>query len=136
MLCLEWFLRKVPSPEQLQVETHNGGELRSDHAGKQVTLAGWVHQRRDHGGSFSIDVRDRWRITQIVVDQQHHPNADSAQSDDRLQVIEEVRKRRTGAESPDLPTGTIEVVGRGASKNPHFSPLPRQQREGGVRGNP
>ncbi len=94
-------------------KTHTCGELRAEHVGQEVTLAGWVHRRRDHGGVTFIDLRDRFGIVQIVADQATHPQAHQALEAVRnewvLQVHGKVRRRPQGAENPNLPTGEIEV---------------------------
>lgn len=90
-------------------KTHTCGELRPTHISQTVTLAGWVHRRRDHGGVIFIDLRDRFGLTQVVID----PETISAAQDVRvewvLQVVGEVRRRPEGAENSNLPTGEIEV---------------------------
>jgi aspartyl-tRNA synthetase len=96
------------------LKTFNCGELRAPHAGLAVTLAGWVHRRRDQGGLIFIDLRDRWGITQIVVDQAQSPDAHKVASDARseyvLQVKGTVRVRPAGTANAELETGDIEVV--------------------------
>jgi aspartyl-tRNA synthetase len=111
------------------LKTHNCGELRGEHAGQQVTIAGWVNRRRDQGGLIFIDLRDRWGITQIVVDQARMPEAHKVASNSRgefvLQVKGTVRIRPEGTNNPDLETGDIEIVTDeinllNASKTPPF----------------
>lgn len=111
------------------LKTHNCGELRTEHSGQTVTLAGWVNNRRDQGGVIFIDLRDRWGITQVVVDEQVHEQAHSAaeklRSEYVAQVIGEVRVRPEGTANPHLPTGAVEVVAReivllNTSKTPPF----------------
>ncbi len=111
------------------MKTHNCGELRPEHAGQTVTLAGWVNRRRDQGGLIFIDLRDRWGITQVVIDQAQTPDAHAAASDARseyvLQVRGVVRQRPAGAENPELETGQIDVIAQdlallNASKVPPF----------------
>jgi aspartyl-tRNA synthetase len=63
--------------------THTCGELRSSHAGQEIILAGWVHRRRDHGPLIFIDVRDRYGVTQVVVDSAVTPEAHAIASDVR-----------------------------------------------------
>jgi aspartyl-tRNA synthetase len=95
-------------------KTHTCGELRAEHVGQQVTLAGWVHRRRDHGGLTFIDLRDRFGLVQIVADPTKAPEAHKAfepvRSEWVLQVIGEVRMRPAGMENADLATGQIEVA--------------------------
>jgi aspartyl-tRNA synthetase len=97
------------------LKTHTCGELRPEHHGTAVRLAGWVHRRRDQGGLIFIDLRDRWGITQVVINQETHPNAHKIASDARneyvLQVSGNVRNRPEGTANPELGTGDIEVVG-------------------------
>ncbi len=94
-------------------KTHTCGELRAEHVGESVTLAGWVHRRRDHGGVTFIDLRDRFGLVQIVADKATHPQAhqalEAARNEWVLQVTGQVRRRPAGAENPDLPTGQVEV---------------------------
>ena len=94
-------------------KTHTCGELNSDHVDKVVTLSGWVHRRRDHGGLTFIDLRDRWGVTQIVSDPQRaeeHNTLSDLRSEYVVRVIGTVRKRPLGHENQRLPTGEIEVV--------------------------
>lgn len=94
-------------------KTNTCGELTVQAVGKTVTLAGWVHRRRDHGGLIFIDLRDRFGLTQIVFNPQTAPDAHRVGSDVRneyvLQVTGTVQKRPLGQENPALATGEIEV---------------------------
>ncbi|MCI0519354.1 MAG: aspartate--tRNA ligase [Chloroflexi bacterium] len=94
-------------------KTHTCGELRREHAGQAVTLAGWVHRRRDHGGVAFLDLRDRFGIVQVVANPASAPEAHQAGEAVRMewviQVEGVVRRRPAGAENPNLPTGEIEV---------------------------
>ena len=96
------------------MKTHTCGELREGDAGTPVTLAGWVNRRRDQGGLIFIDLRDRWGITQVVVDLElspaAHAVADSARNEYVLQVSGVVRIRPEGTANPDLTTGDIDIV--------------------------
>lgn len=95
------------------MKTHTCGELRLGQVGQQVTLAGWVNRRRDQGGLIFIDLRDRWGITQVVVDKESAPAAHGVASDARteyvLQVTGMVRQRPEGTTNPELATGEIDV---------------------------
>jgi aspartyl-tRNA synthetase len=96
------------------MKTHTCGELRPSNAGETVTLAGWVHRRRDQGGLIFIDLRDRWGITQAVVDADSSPEAHAVASEARseyvLQIHGKVRIRPEGTANADLETGEIDVV--------------------------
>ena len=92
-------------------KTHTCGELRAAHIGESVTLAGWVHRQRDHGGITFIDLRDRAGLVQVVGDPaipDVHGIQD-ARSEWVLQISGLVRRRPAGAENPGLATGEIEV---------------------------
>lgn len=94
-------------------KTHSCGELTLEHAEENVTLAGWVHRRRDHGGVTFIDLRDRFGLVQLVTDSEHYPEAHQALEPVRtewiIQVEGEVRKRPQGMVNPEISTGEIEV---------------------------
>jgi aspartyl-tRNA synthetase len=96
------------------LKTHNCGALRAKHAGREVTLAGWVNRRRDHGGLVFIDLRDRSGIVQVVanpdIDPHSHRAAHDVRSEYVVQVKGQVRLRPEGLINPDIPTGEIEVV--------------------------
>ena len=95
-------------------KSHSCGELRLRHEGEAVRLAGWVHRRRAQGGLIFIDLRDRWGITQVVVDQEQAAAAHAIASDCRseyvLAIAGTVRRRPQGTENPDLATGAVDVV--------------------------
>jgi len=87
--------------------------LRKEDIGKEVLLAGWVNRRRDHGGVIFIDLRDRWGLTQLVIDsnqQEIYQCANSVKSEFVLQVKGIVRARPQGLENLKIPTGEIEVA--------------------------
>jgi aspartyl-tRNA synthetase len=92
-------------------KTHTCGELRPKHIGETVTLAGWVHRQRDHGGITFIDLRDRGGLVQVVGDPAVPDVRDiqDARSEWVLQISGLVRHRPEGAENPTLSTGEIEV---------------------------
>ncbi len=96
------------------LKTHNCGELQIEHAGQVVTLAGWVHRYRSHGGVLFINLRDRSGIVQVTFDQDTAPNAhaiaDQARNEWVLQVEGQARVRPEGTENLDMATGRVEVV--------------------------
>ena len=96
------------------LKTHTCSELRPTHSGQEITLAGWVNRRRDHGGLVFIDLRDRSGIVQVVanpdVDADAHATAREVGQEYVLQVKGIVRARPEALVNPDLDTGEIEVI--------------------------
>ncbi|MBM4463994.1 MAG: aspartate--tRNA ligase [Chloroflexi bacterium] len=96
------------------LKTHTCGELRAKHVGQEVTLAGWVNRRRDHGGLIFIDLRDREGITQVVaspeLSAEAHATASQVRGEHVLRIQGLVRRRPAGLENPDMAAGDIEVV--------------------------
>ncbi len=90
------------------------GELTPGHVGEEVTLAGWVGRRRDHGGVIFVDLRDSSGIVQVVLNPEDEPAPVDVLHGIRLeycvQVHGVVRERPEGTVNPDLPTGEVEVV--------------------------
>ncbi|MGD0376302.1 MAG: aspartate--tRNA ligase [Streptosporangiaceae bacterium] len=104
------------------IRTHEAGTLRVPDEGLQVTLAGWVGRRRDHGGVVFIDLRDASGIVQVVC------RAEDVAHDLRAEfcvlVTGEVRRRPAGNENPELPTGEVEVAAAGIEVLSQADPLP------------
>jgi aspartyl-tRNA synthetase len=96
--------------------THTNGELRPEDAGCEVTLMGWVQNRRDLGGLIFIDLRDRTGITQVVCNPQEAAGAAAVASGVRGEYVLAVRgvvaARPAGTENPRVPTGGVEVRAR------------------------
>ncbi|HYI44856.1 MAG TPA: aspartate--tRNA ligase [Actinomycetota bacterium] len=111
------------------MRTHRCGELRSDHAGQNVTLCGWVDTRRDHGGVTFIDLRDTAGVVQVVFDEgvstSAHQNAQALRNEFCIKIEGEVRPRREGTVNDRLATGQVEVAAKavevlGAAETPPF----------------
>ena len=95
------------------MRTHYCGELRVEQVGRTVTLCGWAHRRRDHGGVIFIDLRDREGLAQVVFDPDRPEAfriADRVRSEFVLGVTGTVRKRPGGTANPNLPSGEVEVL--------------------------
>src|SRR6478609_8509600 len=95
--------------------THHCNELRPAQIGQTVTLAGWVHSRRDLGGLIFIDVRDREGRTQTVFDPSDLPKplfeqAAALRSECVISVTGKVRQRPTGTNNSKIPTGEVEIA--------------------------
>ena len=95
------------------IRTHNCFELTKQLIGGTVTLMGWVHGRRDHGGVLFIDLRDRYGVTQLVFDIDKAPTIHGQANDLRnefvIAAIGQVRNRPEESINPELATGEIEV---------------------------
>lgn len=109
-------------------KTHSCGELRAAHVGQKVTLAGWVHRHRDHGGITFLDLRDRSGLIQIVADPDINSEAQlvasKARSEWVLSIEGEVRRRPAGLENQDLLTGEVEVIAFKVTVLNQAKPLP------------
>ncbi|MFN7160431.1 MAG: aspartate--tRNA ligase [Candidatus Gracilibacteria bacterium] len=94
--------------------THTCNDLGLNDNDSTVTLSGWVHSRRDHGGLIFIDLRDRFGLTQVVFDpainKEIHSEAEHIRSEWVLQITGTVRKRPEGQSNANLATGEIEVL--------------------------
>tara|TARA_B110000503_G_scaffold89844_1_gene135946 strand:- start:62 stop:1840 length:1779 start_codon:yes stop_codon:yes gene_type:complete len=90
------------------------GALTSKNIDQEITICGWVHRRRDHGGVIFIDLRDREGIVQIVFDSdggEHFSAADTVRSEYVLKVRGKVHARSAETVNSEMPTGEIEVYG-------------------------
>ena len=96
------------------MRSHYCGQLRDSDIGEEVSLCGWVHRRRDHGGVIFLDVRDHEGIVQVVFDPdtvEAFALADQVRNEFVLQINGRVRARDAAAVNPKMPTGQVEVLG-------------------------
>jgi aspartyl-tRNA synthetase len=88
-------------------------DARLDHADQDTSLAGWVHRRRDLGHLIFLDLRDRYGVTQVVIDATESPDAHAVASEVRNEFVLQVRgtiaRRLEGTENPRMPTGDVEL---------------------------
>ncbi|HSH54043.1 MAG TPA: aspartate--tRNA ligase [Methylotenera sp.] len=95
------------------MRTHYCGHLNREHIGQTVTLCGWAHRRRDHGGVIFIDLRDREGMAQIVIDPdtpEAFANAETVRNEFVLKVVCKVRARPEGTVNANIPTGEVEML--------------------------
>ena len=111
------------------LRNQSAGDLRAEHAGRIVVLAGWVARRRDHGGVAFLDLRDGSGIVQVVVHDE--TVAAGLRSEYCVRVEGPVQRRPAGNENPNLPTGEVEVVADTVEVLNEAAPLPFQVDEAG-----
>jgi aspartyl-tRNA synthetase len=107
-------------------KTHTCGELTENDIGKNVVLSGWLHNRRDHGKVFFIDLRDHYGITQLVVQpsESFFEEITHLQKENVIRVEGLVEKRDEDTVNPKLKTGTIEVLVKSFEIIGRAEPLP------------
>ena len=91
--------------------THHCSELDLKDLGKEVSLSGWLHRKRDHGNLLFVDLRDHYGITQCVIENKNKffPILENAKPETVLKIIGEVSKRAEGTDNKELKTGKIEI---------------------------
>ena len=97
------------------MRSHYCGQLRDTDIDTDVTLCGWVHRRRDHGGVIFLDLRDHKGIVQVVFDPDTEVAfalADQVRNEFVLKISGRIRARDAAAVNPKMPTGQIEVLGK------------------------
>src|SRR4030088_3118901 len=95
------------------MRTHYCGKLSAELLGQTVTLAGWAHRRRDHGGVIFIDLRDREGLAQVVSDsdrKETFATAERIRNEFVLKVTGVVRRRPEGTVNPNIASGEVEVL--------------------------
>ena len=104
------------------IRTHDAGSLRTSDAGAQVTLAGWVARRRDHGGVAFIDLRDGSGVAQVVIREEE--TARPLRGEFCVKVVGDVAARPEGNANPNLASGDIEVIATDVTVLSECAPLP------------
>ncbi|MCC9002989.1 MAG: aspartate--tRNA ligase, partial [Candidatus Competibacter sp.] len=111
------------------MRSHYCGEVTETLLDQDVTLCGWAHRRRDHGGVIFIDLRDREGLVQVVIDPdvpEAFTNAERVRNEYVLRVVGRVRRRPAGTENSNLATGAVEVLAREVETLNRSEPLPFQ----------
>ena len=111
------------------MRSHYCGQVTETLLDQDVTLCGWAHRRRDHGGVIFIDLRDREGLVQVVIDPdtpEAFATAERVRNEYVLRIIGRVRRRPPGTENAHLPTGAVEVLAREVEILNRSEPLPFQ----------
>ncbi|HEU0198024.1 MAG TPA: aspartate--tRNA ligase [Nevskiaceae bacterium] len=111
------------------MRTHYCGQVTEAEAGHDVTVCGWVHRRRDHGGVIFIDLRDREGLLQVVFDPDRaeiFSQAERLRSEYVIQVTGRVRPRPEGTVNPNMTTGKVEVLAHALTLLNKATPPPFQ----------
>lgn len=98
-----------------QMRTQYCGNVSETLIDQTITVVGWVHRRRDHGGVIFLDMRDRHGLLQVVIDPdtpEAFATADAARSEYVLQITGRVRSRYQGTENPNMTSGKVELLGK------------------------
>lgn len=106
--------RITRSETTIMMRSHYCGQLNESLEGQEITLCGWVHRRRDHGGVIFLDIRDRDGLAQVVFDPDRAETfaaADRVRSEYVVKVTGKVRLRPAGAGNANMASGMIEVLG-------------------------
>ena len=94
------------------MRSHNCGQVNESLIDQVVTVSGWAHRRRDHGGVIFIDLRDASGLLQVVVDPDAvdaFALAETVRNEHVLKITARVRPRPEGTTNPEMPTGMVEV---------------------------
>ena len=113
----------------MPMRTHYCGEVDSGLVGKDVSVAGWVHRRRDHGGVIFIDLRDREGLLQVVFDPDAaavFAEAERVRGEWVIKVTGTVRPRPEGTVNANLASGQVELLARGLEVLNRSEPIPFQ----------
>jgi aspartyl-tRNA synthetase len=111
------------------MRSHYCGQVNEKLVGQEVTVAGWVHRRRDHGGVIFVDMRDREGLLQVVFDpdnQTQFNEAEKLRNEFVVQVRGLVRERPAGTANANLASGKVELLARELTTLNRAEPLPFQ----------
>src|SRR3989440_2217670 len=111
------------------MRTHYCGELNAALVERSVTVCGWAHRRRDHGGVIFVDLRDREGLAQVVFDpdrQDAFGVAERVRNEFVLKVTGKVRRRPEGTVNPELRSGEVEVLAQEVEVLNASAPIPFQ----------